>query len=117
MRSPIFLILILITTLTGCKDNQAGVEVAEEVIPNESEDKLLGKINKDKLMKPVFAEWFHPAYEDYKVNTELVESYKDQLKEYEIEVFMGTWCEDSQREIPTLYKILEAADYPMEQLT
>ncbi|AVI50163.1 hypothetical protein C5O00_02845 [Pukyongia salina] len=117
MRSPIFLILILITTLTGCKDNQAGVEVAEEVIPNESEDKLLGKINKDKLMKPVFAEWFQPAYEDYKVNTELVESYKDQLKEYEIEVFMGTWCEDSQREIPTLYKILEAADYPMEQLT
>ncbi len=117
MRSQIFLFLILITTLTGCKDKQAGMEVAEEVVPNEIEDKLLGKINKDELMKPVFAEWFQPAYEDYQVNSELVESYKDQLKEYEIEVFMGTWCEDSQREIPTLYKILEAADYPMEQLT
>ena len=29
---------------------------------------------------------------------------------------MGTWCEDSQREIPALQKILEAADYKEEQV-
>ncbi|KAA3623520.1 MAG: hypothetical protein DWP94_05850 [Flavobacterium sp.] len=117
MRSQIFLYLLLISILTACKDNQAGMEVAEEVVPIETEDKLLGKISKDQLMKPIFAEWFQPAYEDYQVNTALVDSYKDQLNKHEIEVFMGTWCEDSQREIPALYKVLEAADYPMEQFT
>ena len=32
------------------------------------------------------------------------------------EIGMGTWCEDSQREIPALQKILEAADYKEEQV-
>jgi len=30
---------------------------------------------------------------------------------------MGTWCGDSKREIPRFYKILETANYPIEQLT
>lgn len=117
MRPHFILFLLIIPFLNGCKDNQSqNAEEAEQTLSEVTEDKLLGKIEKDELMKPVFAEWFDPAYNDYEVNTDLVNSFKDQLKEYEIEVFMGTWCEDSQREIPTLYKVLEAAEFPMEQL-
>jgi tetratricopeptide (TPR) repeat protein len=116
MRSCIIILSFLIPVLTGCRDNQPGGDEAEQTPIVESTDKLLGKIGKDELMKPAFSEWFQPAYEEYEVNTELTDSYKDQLKDYEIEVFMGTWCEDSQREVPTLFKVLEAAGYPMEQL-
>ncbi len=111
-----FLILFSILILTACKDNQPQKSEVEQSVVNDAEDKLLGKINKDDLTEPVYAEWFQPAYEDYEVNTELVNSYKEELKKYEIEVFMGTWCEDSQREVPALLKILEASDYPMDQL-
>ena len=30
---------------------------------------------------------------------------------------MGTWCEDSHREVPRLFKILEAANYPENRVT
>ena len=30
---------------------------------------------------------------------------------------MGTWCEDSHREVPRLFKILEALNYPEAKLT
>jgi tetratricopeptide (TPR) repeat protein len=120
MRSYLILLSFLIPVLTACKDKQTDTTEAgdpvEEVVAPDTEDKLLGLIQKEDLMKPAFTEWFQPAYEDYQVNTELVNSFKEELAEYEIEVFMGTWCEDSQREVPTLLKILEAADYPMEKL-
>ncbi|MCW5520225.1 hypothetical protein J1N09_10275 [Aureitalea sp. L0-47] len=121
MRSYLILLSFLIPLLTACKDKQTDTTVAgdpvEEAVAPDTEDKLLGLIEKDDLMKPAFEDWFQPTYEDYQVNTGLVDSFKEELAEYEIEVFMGTWCEDSQREVPTLYKILEAADFPMEQLT
>jgi thiol-disulfide isomerase/thioredoxin len=116
MRSYLILLSFLIPILTGCKDNQPQKTEVESNVVDNTEDKLLGRITKNDLSRETFTEWFQPAYEGYAVNTELVDSYKDQLKEYEIEVFMGTWCEDSQREVPTLFKILEAAGYPMEQL-
>jgi len=30
---------------------------------------------------------------------------------------MGTWCGDSKKEVPKLYKVLEACNFPEEQLT
>jgi thiol-disulfide isomerase/thioredoxin len=30
---------------------------------------------------------------------------------------MGTWCGDSKKEVPRLYKVLEASNFPMEQLS
>ena len=120
MRTYLILLCLVGSLLTACKDNQAEKtgteEPVEEAVSAETSDKLLGIIGKEDLMKPGFSEWFQPAYDDYQVNTELVETFKEELMEYEIEVFMGTWCEDSQREVPTLFKILEAAKFPMEQL-
>ncbi len=121
MRTTLFFLSLVILLVSSCKEKQdenaATDYTAEEITPDPVEDKLLGKIKKEELVKPAFIEWFQPAYDDYQVNTELVNSFKEELAGYQIEVFMGTWCEDSQREIPTLYKVLEAADFPMDQLT
>jgi thiol-disulfide isomerase/thioredoxin len=34
----------------------------------------------------------------------------------EILTFLGTWCEDSKREVPKFVKILESAGYPVEEV-
>lgn len=41
---------------------------------------------------------------------------RDKLPAYQLVVFLGTWCEDSHRLIPQLYKVLEATGYPLEQV-
>ncbi len=38
------------------------------------------------------------------------------LKDITITLLMGTWCEDSQREVSPMMKILEAAGYPIESI-
>lgn len=78
---------------------------------------LLGKIDKDGLTHDSFAKWFVPNYGKYKADVETLKLIKKELKKYTITAFMGTWCGDSKREVPKFYKVLEAADFPMDQLT
>lgn len=41
---------------------------------------------------------------------------KNKLKEYTITIFMATWCEDSDEQVPEFYKILENADFPLSKV-
>ena len=38
------------------------------------------------------------------------------LRDITLKAFIGTWCEDSQREIPAFYKTLEMAGYNPKNL-
>lgn len=78
---------------------------------------LLGKINKEALNKVPYASWFTKGFEEYTPDVKTINSLKESLSAYTITAFMGTWCGDSKREIPRLYKILEAAQFPLDRLT
>ncbi len=78
---------------------------------------LLGKINKEGLTSTNYNAWFTKEYDSYQPNQELIRKESNDLKDYTITLFMGTWCGDSKKEVPRFYKILDASNYPMEQLT
>ncbi|MGB6269740.1 MAG: tetratricopeptide repeat protein [Olleya sp.] len=88
----------------------------QEVVDNKGNAKLLGPIDKDGLQKEAYKEWFNKNHDDYIVNEKLVETFKDSLKGYKIKVFLGTWCGDSKKEVPRLYKVLETANFNMDNL-
>ncbi len=77
---------------------------------------LLGEINKKGLTSNSFNTWFSKNYDDYLVNTKIVKQLKDSINQYEIKAFLGTWCGDSKKEIPRLYKILDKTKFPENQL-
>ncbi len=77
---------------------------------------LLGKITKSDLTNNTFNTWFSKNHNDYLVNKSIIKQLKDSLNQYEIKAFLGTWCGDSKKEVPRLYKVLEAAKFPEEQL-
>lgn len=79
-------------------------------------EKMLGEITKKGLTSHSFNSWFTPTYEAYQPNEKIVQKLRRKLKKYNITIFMGTWCGDSKREVPRLYKILEAANFPEDQL-
>lgn len=89
----------------------------QEVKDDNGSTKLLGVIDKNGLTKTPYNDWFTKNYDNYKVNEALVNSYKDSLNTYTIKAFLGTWCGDSKREVPRFYKILEACNFPEDQLT
>ncbi len=88
-----------------------------EITENTKTPFLLGKIDKTGLQSDNYKTWFTKNYEDYKPNLELINSFASKLKAYNITLFMGTWCGDSKKQVPRLYKVLEACNFPMNQLT
>lgn len=79
-------------------------------------DILVGDISKADLMQEPHAAWFEAMYKSYEPKQSALETVKSNINEYEITVFMGTWCGDSKREIPKLYKLLEMSDFDMDNL-
>lgn len=77
---------------------------------------LLAKIDKNGLSSHTFNSWFSKNYENYLVNKAITKKLKGALKPYHIKIFLGTWCGDSKLEVPRFYKIIEAANFPENQL-
>ena len=48
----------------------------------------------------------------YEPNTEIIQKLNSVEDTILIDVFMGTWCHDSKREVPALFKIMESIENP-----
>lgn len=72
-------------------------------------DKILnGPITKEGLQQMPYKLWFNTNYKTYRVNAELLkDAKKKKIKDLKILAFMGTWCHDSNREIPRLMRIMD----------
>jgi len=93
-----------------------GQPLNTEIVKEGQPPYLLGKINRSGLEGPHYYHWFQKQYQDYQPSLSVLDALKATLQDYEILVFMGTWCGDSQREVPRLLKILDRARFPMSQL-
>jgi thiol-disulfide isomerase/thioredoxin len=77
---------------------------------------LLGPINIEGLSQEPYSIWLEENSKAYIPDMTLVETLKPLLKPCHIKVFMGTWCEDSQREVPALLKLLKLTGFDRSQL-
>ncbi len=74
----------------------------------ETTDYHVGEINQQAL----FAEYpiFEANYQSYQPSAESISSFKASLPAtLEVRVLFGTWCHDSEREVPRLLKLLNLA--------
>jgi thiol-disulfide isomerase/thioredoxin len=81
-----------------------------------TEEMIVGEFSESNLKENNYATWYLPEYNEYIVETKKLNDVKGAINDFEIETFMGTWCGDSKREVPRLYKILEAVDYPTNKM-
>ncbi|KQR94645.1 thioredoxin [Chryseobacterium sp. Leaf180] len=92
--------------------------VNREVESTEDGKMLLGHQLADQFLKEPYANWYVKEHDDYALDMKAIEQLKKaKLFTYKLTVFMGTWCEDSHRDFPRFMKILEAINYPMDNLT
>lgn len=103
------LIAILITSCAKIQQKKPAVK--------DKDGNLVGiATKKDFQQEPYASEWFNDFYSYYETDKNTITQLKSYLKEVTIKGFMGTWCGDSQREIPNFYKLLDQSNFNYRNL-
>lgn len=100
MRKSIFLILVMAFSYVN----------AQEMI--------IGKTSTEALKSVPHKEWYNEEYNSFSPNQGIIKELKHLFKkqDFEVEVYFGSWCSDSQREVPHLIKILKEAKFDFDNL-
>jgi len=102
---------MVISIILSCK-----IKKQEFTTFKNKQEKLVGIVDKTFLLTEPYNTWFSKNYETYTPDSTVISSLKQRLKGITIKGFMGTWCRDSEREIPHLYSVLEAAEFNFKNL-
>lgn len=79
---------------------------------------LYGAVQKVDLQKPPYNKWFDSTYAAYDPSPVVISKIsKQQLKDIRIEIFFGTWCGDSRREVPKFLKIMDQLGVPASKIS
>lgn len=86
-----------------------GQEVNKKVIDEKSgKEIILGLCNKEGLMQTPFSEWFTSEYNSYTPDERIIGQLKQFTGKYKVVVVLGTWCSDSQLQVPRFLKTIDA---------
>ena len=109
MYKALIILIILLIVFPLATSAQEKIYNVETESVSEYVDKILnGPITKEGLQKMPYKVWFNTNYKTYLIDTDALKNIKrKQLKGLKILVFMGTWCHDSNREIPRLIRVCE----------
>jgi hypothetical protein len=83
-----------------------------EVKDSRGNPMLLGHCGRARLEQPPFDSWFVKNYRDYAIDSATADRLRAELRGKQFTIFMGTWCGDSRREVPRMYKILDYCGVP-----
>ncbi len=108
-----FLTLVIISSCA--LSNKARASDAADHHSN-SHEHLVGAIEKSLLLEPPHRSWYEKNYSSYSPDKSTIAALEKSLNGVRVKAFMGTWCHDSKREVPRLYKILESAGFDLSNL-
>lgn len=106
MKTINLFILLFINSLTiGFSQNQ------------DSKPMLLGCIERSSFNEKPFSDWFNEGYNLYQLDSATLMSIpKDSLTNLNITLVFGSWCPDSQAEVPIFFKICDFLNIPQENI-
>jgi len=113
MKTYCSAIFLLLLTITGFSQNINKIEFSERV----GNMILIGECNRDAFTMEPFMEWYDIEYEEYTPDQTIIEKLKKDINNVSrIKIVMGSWCSDSQREVPRFYRIMDEAGIPDEKV-
>ncbi len=72
---------------------------------------IVGKCTRIELQKGDFGNYFLEEYRNYDPDMEVLEGIKTKIFNYNIKIVLGTWCSDSQEQVPGFIKVLDDLNY------
>ena len=115
----ITVIIISIFVITACTPkmaSQAPLQVNIEATDKRGNLILLGKSTRERLAQPPFNDWYNKNYTGYTIDSNTANQLIPLLKNKQFLLFMGTWCGDSRREVPRMYKLLDYCQVKLSRI-
>jgi thiol-disulfide isomerase/thioredoxin len=108
----IFMVAAILVCAVAC--HRATVPAATPIInaeiKNESGQVILaGHASVSAMELPNYKSWYDDSYNKYTVDMTAAEQIKPLLQNKRMEIFLGSWCGDSRREVPRMMKVLQNA--------
>ncbi|RLD60101.1 MAG: hypothetical protein DRJ05_05265 [Bacteroidetes bacterium] len=107
MKIRLFLLLIGLFGISPILFSQT--ENLESVKP--TGDSLCGTVNRQELQTGDFGKSFIEEYANYKPNQGILNKLDKNLFSYTMTIVLGTWCHDSEQQVPRMFKILDKMDF------
>ena len=120
MKKSSFSIAILILLISSCSHKQIPVTsslVFQEITNTSGQTILAGHAPLSVFQKPPYNSWLCAAYNDYPVDSAAIPLMQKALNKISIDIFLGSWCGDSKREVPRMLKILSKANFDTTRLS
>jgi thiol-disulfide isomerase/thioredoxin len=114
-RINIFILILVAISFGLFNLNSSDIPEGMFEDPKTGKPMLLGAIAIEELQQEPFAEWYQMESDGYEVDTELTNAISDP-GQYTYEVFLGTWCGDSRREVPRMEKIFSEMGIDMSNV-
>ena len=108
MKNRFLFVIICLLTLSVKAQNK------ETISQNRTD--FVGVKTKPFFKQQPHAIWFNEGYDNYELDAKIIKKIKKNLDGITIKVFMSVWCHDSHRELPRLFKILEAINFDENNL-
>ncbi len=86
-----------------------------KTVPDDGGPVLFGEISREDIASEIGG--WEAEYDAYVPDAELLPSLQELIYGVDIVCVLGTWCSDSQREIPRLWKILDELKYPLSEVS
>jgi thiol-disulfide isomerase/thioredoxin len=112
MRYTTYIVCTALLVLTSCSPKNALMTTKDK----DGSKMLVGTAPRTALNDPAF-DWFKKGYDAYKPNAAPMKVIKAQAPSIHIEVYGGTWCDDTHELLPKFYKVVDEAKISDKQIT
>jgi tetratricopeptide (TPR) repeat protein len=116
----IFVVAAIIVLAAAC--HRALVPVVTSPVNKEIKNEagqtiLAGQASISSMQMPSYKAWYDDSYNKYTVDAGVAQQIKPLLRNKRMEVFLGSWCGDSRREVPRMIKVLQQAGMDTAKLS
>lgn len=118
-----FAMVLALASCAGTKQSTSAA-VHTGIDPNENREEkspagetiLIGPTTRVAFDQAPHSSWFHPTYQRYTPNAKIMEELMPLLETVTFKAFIGSWCIDTQRDLPRFFKVLDMGRVPLTKL-
>jgi thiol-disulfide isomerase/thioredoxin len=113
------LVTFTLVSMISCFSNRANAQsnLKYQVISDSETKVLKGYINRSILESDTSFKWFAENMKYGTADAAAVAAFKTNASQFNIVIFGGTWCHDTQNLLPVFYRLVDKSGYPENKIT